>query len=77
MFYGPGRPYAFFAGRETSRALALMSFDLGDLNSDLDDLGEADLEVLQDWEEKFKEKYIKVGKIVPENSKGGETKVAS
>ncbi|KAG6483533.1 membrane steroid-binding protein 2-like [Zingiber officinale] len=72
MLYGPGGPYAFFAGRETSRALALMSFDLGDLNSDLDDLGEAELEVLQDWEEKFKEKYIKVGKIVLERSKGGD-----
>lgn len=61
-----------FAGRETSRALALMSFDPRDLNSDLEDLNEAELEVLQDWEEKFKEKYVKVGQIVPEKSEGGE-----
>ncbi|KAG6530418.1 hypothetical protein ZIOFF_012650 [Zingiber officinale] len=69
LFYGPGGPYAFFAGRETSRALALMSFDPRDLNSDLSDLSEAELEVLHDWEEKFKEKYVKVGNVVAGNSK--------
>lgn len=69
LFYGPGGPYAFFAGRETSRALALMSFDPRDFNCDLSDLSEAELEVLQDWEEKFKEKYVKVGSIVSGKSK--------
>ncbi|WOL14701.1 putative steroid-binding protein 3 [Canna indica] len=71
LFYGPGGAYSFFAGRETSRALALMSFDPRDLNSDLEDLNEAELEVLHDWEEKFKEKYVKVGQIVSEKSKDG------
>ncbi|PKA61850.1 Membrane steroid-binding protein 2 [Apostasia shenzhenica] len=66
MFYGPGGPYALFAGRETSRALALMSFDHNDLTSNLDGLSASELEVLQDWEEKFKEKYVKVGHLVSE-----------
>ncbi|KAK9281442.1 hypothetical protein L1049_004344 [Liquidambar formosana] len=66
MFYGPGGPYAMFAGREASRALALMSFDPQDLNGNIDGLSAAELEVLQDWEEKFIEKYVKVGQLVPE-----------
>lgn len=64
MFYGPGGPYAFFAGREASRALALMSFDPRDLNGNLEGLSEPELEVLQDWEYKFMEKYVKVGQLV-------------
>ncbi|KAJ4821997.1 hypothetical protein Tsubulata_007550 [Turnera subulata] len=66
MFYGPGGPYALFAGREASRALALMSFDPRDLTADLEGLSESELEVLQDWEYKFMEKYVKVGQIVTE-----------
>lgn len=72
MFYGPGGPYALFAGREASRALALMSFDPQDLNGNLEGLSDSELEVLQDWEFKFMEKYKKVGMLVnqkrqPEN----------
>lgn len=66
MFYGPGGPYALFAGRESSRALALMSFDHNDLNGNLEGLSTPELEVLQDWEEKFMEKYVKVGQLVSE-----------
>lgn len=77
LFYGPGGPYAFFAGKETSRALALMSFDPSDINGNLEDLSEAELEVLHDWEEKFKEKYVKVGQIVPESSKVGDDNESS
>ncbi|XP_078438133.1 membrane steroid-binding protein 1-like [Wolffia australiana] len=63
MFYGPGGPYALFAGRDASRALALMSFDENDLTGDLEGLGPAELDALQDWEFKFTEKYVKVGQI--------------
>ncbi|PSS35778.1 Membrane steroid-binding protein [Actinidia chinensis var. chinensis] len=66
MFYGPGGAYALFAGRDASRALALMSFDPQDLTGNIEGLGASELEVLQDWEYKFMEKYVKVGQLVSE-----------
>ncbi|KAL1813417.1 hypothetical protein DCAR_0625724 [Daucus carota subsp. sativus] len=73
MFYGPGGPYALFAGRDASRALALMSFESKDLTGNIDGLSPDELEVLQDWEYKFMEKYMKVGQIVSEKSKAEHT----
>lgn len=72
MFYGPGGPYALFAGHDATRALALMSFDPKDLTSNVDGLRASELEVLQDWEYKFMEKYVKVGHIVSEKTTKGE-----
>ncbi|KAK1365903.1 hypothetical protein POM88_041464 [Heracleum sosnowskyi] len=69
MFYGPGGPYALFAGRDASRALALMSFESKDLTGNIDGLSPDELEVLQDWEYKFMEKYVKVGQVVSEKSR--------
>ncbi|KAK8948296.1 Membrane steroid-binding protein 2 [Platanthera guangdongensis] len=63
MFYGPGGPYALFAGKDASRALAKMSFDQKDLTGDISGLGPFELEALQDWEYKFMSKYVKVGTI--------------
>lgn len=63
MFYGPGGPYALFAGKDASRALAKMSFEDKDLNGDLTGLGPFELEALQDWEYKFMSKYVKVGTV--------------
>ncbi|KAK1313736.1 Membrane steroid-binding protein 2 [Acorus calamus] len=63
MFYGPGGPYALFAGKDASRALAKMSFDDKDLTGDISGLGPFELEALQDWEYKFMSKYMKVGTI--------------
>ncbi|KAK0722008.1 cytochrome b5-like heme/steroid binding domain-containing protein [Lasiosphaeria miniovina] len=72
-FYGPGGPYANFAGRDASRGLACGSFDeemlTKDLGGPLDtlaDLGRDELEALQGWEERFSEKYLVVGKLVAE-----------
>ncbi|EEF38734.1 membrane steroid-binding protein 2 [Ricinus communis] len=73
MFYGPGGPYAKFAGRDASRALALLSFDPKDLTGNLEGLSESELEVLQDWEYKFMEKYVKVGQLVSEHTRTEET----
>ncbi|KAK3390767.1 cytochrome b5-like heme/steroid binding domain-containing protein [Podospora didyma] len=71
-FYGPGGPYENFAGRDASRGLACGSFDESMLTKDLDgpldtlsDLGKDELEALQGWEERFNEKYLVVGKLVP------------
>lgn len=69
MFYGPGGPYGMFAGREASRALALLSFNPQDINGNLEGLDDSELEILQDWEDKFIEKYAKVGQLVPEGTR--------
>ncbi|KAL3342065.1 hypothetical protein AABB24_026203 [Solanum stoloniferum] len=63
MFYGPGGPYALFAGKDASRALAKMSFEEKDLTGDTSGLGPFELEALQDWEYKFMSKYVKVGTV--------------
>ncbi|KAI3678017.1 hypothetical protein L6452_37296 [Arctium lappa] len=68
MFYGPGGPYALFAGRDASRALALMSFEPSDLTGNIEGLSSSELEVLEDWEAKFEEKYVKVGQLVSEKT---------
>lgn len=70
-FYGPGGPYANFAGRDASRGLACGSFDPDMLTEDLDGpldrlegLGPDEMEALQGWESRFLEKYDVVGKLV-------------
>ena len=72
-FYGPGGPYALFAGRDASRALGKMSFEEVDiLNSDITGLSKYEKDVLDDWENKFTFKYENVGSVVvadvPESS---------
>lgn len=74
-FYGPGGPYENFAGRDASKGLACGSFDEDVLTKNLDGpldnlsgLNEDQLEALQGWEERFTEKYIIVGKLVPVGS---------
>lgn len=76
-FYGPGGPYENFAGRDASRGLACGSFDedmlTKDLNGPLDTLqglGPEELQALQDWEDKFSEKYLVVGRLVAVGSEG-------
>lgn len=70
-FYGPGGPYENFAGRDATRGLACGSFDddmlTKDLQGPLDDLkglGNDEMQALQDWEDRFTEKYLVVGKLV-------------
>jgi len=73
MFYGPGGPYALFAGKDASRALAKMSFEDQDLTGDISGLGAFELEALQDWEYKFMSKYVKVGTIQKKDGEGKES----
>ncbi|BFG23310.1 hypothetical protein CerSpe_095840 [Prunus speciosa] len=80
MFYGPGGPYALFAGKDASRALAKMSFEDKDLTGDISGLGPFELDALQDWEYKFMSKYVKVGTIKKAETDGeaaGETTKAA
>ena len=70
-FYGPGGPYENFAGRDASRGLACGSFDEDMLTKDpngplddLKDLGDDEMHALKDWEDRFSEKYLVVGKLV-------------
>ncbi|KAG2329592.1 hypothetical protein Bca52824_000772 [Brassica carinata] len=73
MFYGPGGPYALFAGKDASRALAKMSFEESDLTGDISGLGPFELDALQDWEYKFMSKYVKVGTIQKSDVEGKES----
>jgi membrane-associated progesterone receptor component len=80
-FYGPGGPYANFAGRDASRGLALNSFDEEVLTKDLDgpldtldNLKPDEQEALQGWEERFLEKYLVVGRLV---AAGDENKTST
>ncbi|KAG2436590.1 hypothetical protein HYH02_011527 [Chlamydomonas schloesseri] len=61
-FYGKGGPYEAFAGRECSRALAIMKVDAAECNGNLADCTEKQLKTLEDWIAKFNTKYTVVGK---------------
>ena len=66
--YKPGQGYHVFAGRDSSRALALMSLKPEDAASrELGDLTEAQLAVLADWADRFEHKklYPVVGTLPP------------
>ncbi|GAA6005952.1 hypothetical protein JCM10207_007286 [Rhodosporidiobolus poonsookiae] len=69
-FYGPGGPYAIFAGRDASRGLAKQSFDASMLTpvdapiDPLDDLVGSEWGGLREWEEMFRSKYIQCGDLV-------------
>ncbi|KAI9276532.1 cytochrome b5-like heme/steroid binding domain-containing protein [Sporodiniella umbellata] len=69
-FYGPGGPYANFAGHDASRGLAKNSFD-EDMMADpygsidkLEDLHSDEWDSLRSWEDLFKRKYLLVGKLI-------------
>lgn len=63
-FYGPGGPYGVFAGKDCSRALALLSTKEEDCVGDLTGLSDAELEKLDDWIDTFSAKYDEIGKLV-------------
>ena len=64
-FYGPGGPYAMFAGKDCTRALAKVSFDEELFTGDIRDLEAEELEKLDEWIEMFEGKYRRVGRLLP------------
>ncbi|KAH8356214.1 hypothetical protein KR200_008291 [Drosophila serrata] len=65
-FYGPGGPYATFAGKDASRNLATFSVNSNDKDEydDLSDLTAVEMDSVREWEMQFKEKYELVGKLL-------------
>lgn len=64
-FYGPEGPYATFAGRDVTRALAFFAVDaVKDEWDDYSDLTLNQMGTVTEWIEQFKEKYDYVGKLV-------------
>jgi membrane-associated progesterone receptor component len=66
IFYGPGGPYHVFAGRDATRALALMSLDVKDVeNSSIEDCTEKQLKTMKDWIKTFEDRkqYPIVGRL--------------
>lgn len=62
--YGPGGPYAVFAGRDASRALAKHSLDAKEAeNPNISDLSSSELQALDDWFGMFQSKYNQIGTI--------------
>lgn len=62
-FYGPGGPYGVFAGKDASKAFAMMSLKEEDAHNDLTGVDEDHLKVLDDWYQKLTAKYPTVGMI--------------
>ena len=64
-FYGPGGPYAGFAGRDASRGLATFSVEpVSDDYDDLSDLKPGEMDQVKEWELQFSERYTLVGKLL-------------
>lgn len=64
-FYGPGGPYASFAGRDATRGLATFSVDVpSDDYDDLSDLNSMQMDSVREWEIQFQEKYHYVGRLL-------------
>eukprot|EP00758_Cryptobia_borreli_P004377 Tbor_TRINITY_DN4340_c1_g1::TRINITY_DN4340_c1_g1_i1::g.7775::m.7775/K17278/PGRMC1_2; membrane-associated progesterone receptor component len=66
-FYGPGKPYGVFAGKEVSRCLAKMDINDNESNADWENLNEEHTNTLNEWESKFQSKYPVVGQFLPDS----------
>ncbi|KAG5490839.1 hypothetical protein JKF63_00961 [Porcisia hertigi] len=65
-FYGPGKSYAVFAGKEVSRCLGKMLISDEEANANWDDLSPEHMQTLDEWAEKFEGKYPVVGRFEPD-----------
>lgn len=64
-FYGPGKPYAVFAGRDVTRCLAKMLISDEEANAGWQNLSYEHTETLNEWVTKYEEKYPVVGTFRP------------
>ena len=55
-----------FAGKECARALGKMATEASQCNADISDLSKRELEILDDWDTKFRQKYTVVGQVLQE-----------
>ena len=65
-WYGPQSSYHAFAGREASRHLGKTVVGREESNCDWTTLSPQHLQVLNEWEERFMIKYVRVGWFVPD-----------
>jgi membrane-associated progesterone receptor component len=64
-FYGPGSTYHVFTGHDASRAFALHSTELKDVeNHRIDDMNAHQLSALDDWVGFISARYPEIGFIV-------------
>lgn len=64
-FYGPGGPYASFAGRDATRCLATFSVEVArDEYDDLSDLNSMQMDSVREWEIQFQERYQYIGRLL-------------
>lgn len=61
-YYAPGGSYAFFTGKDSSRAFSTGDFT-NDLNDQIDDLNEQQVSDIFNWKKNFDEKYIFLGHL--------------
>ncbi|KAJ9455139.1 putative steroid-binding protein 3 [Diplonema papillatum] len=62
-FYGKGEAYHAFAAKDCTRHLAKVSVGDSESNRTWGDLSAAQVEVLNDWEEKYQAKYPILGRL--------------
>ena len=62
-YYGPEGPYKIMAGRDASKAFAMMSLKEEDAHADLSGVPDEHLKILDDWYDKLTKKYPTVGRV--------------
>lgn len=65
-FYGPGKGYSAFAGKEVSRCLGKMMLTTEEANASWVNLTPANMKTLDEWVDKYKAKYKVVGEFKPD-----------
>ena len=62
-YYGQGGAYKIMAGKDASKAFAMMSLKEEDAHNDLTGVDDDHLQILDDWYDKLSKKYPTVGEL--------------